>query len=65
MNIETLIVINKCLRRTKIPLVRHLKTMFVTTTWKTVKFAPQHEPLDKKKFISEISPLTLHLLSYY
>ena len=48
MNIETLIVINKCLRRTKIPLVLHLKTMFVTTTWKTVKFAPQREPLDKK-----------------
>ena len=41
MNIETLIVINKCLPRTKILLLRHLKTMFATKKWKTVKIRPQ------------------------
>ena len=43
MNIETLIVINKCLRCTKIPLLCHLKTIFPTKTWKN---APHRRPLD-------------------
>ena len=44
MNIETLIVINKCLRCTKIPLFRHLKTMFAPTTHKTVKIQLNSPP---------------------
>ena len=65
MNIETLIVINKCLPRTKILLLRHLKTKFATKKWKTVKFAPSGRPLDNFSKVHDIPAILSHFASIY
>ena len=65
MNIETLIVINKCLRCTKIPLLRHLKTMFAPTTHNTVIIRPQRRPLAGHDNLSVLSPFRIDIHVYF